>query len=268
MTWRRRLARLGVLMTLCYALVLVLGACCSDRLIFPAPASSYDDSPGIIKLKAADGNTIAARYFENPAATYTILHSHGNGEDIGRCKVAYDTIRSAGFNVLAYDYPGYGASTGSASESSVYASIDAAYDYLTGTLAIPPERIILYGRSVGSGPSVDLATRRPVAGLVLEGAFTSAYKAVTRIALFPGDRFENLKKMPGIKCPVLVIHGQRDCIISPSHGRKLAEAAGGPVSTLWVEKAGHNNLTSVAGESLKKSLQDFEALVKAAAKSP
>jgi fermentation-respiration switch protein FrsA (DUF1100 family) len=145
-------------------------------------------------------------------------------------------------NVLTYDYQGYGTSNGSPSEENAYAAIDAAYGYLLTEKRVDPKRIILHGRSLGGGVAVDLASRKPVAGLILESTFTTAFRVVTRYPIVPFDKFENIKKIDKVACPVLVIHGTDDWNIPSYHGRLLFKAANEPKQALWVEGAGHNNV--------------------------
>ncbi len=261
MTFKRQVKRLVILLAAAYVIFMIIAGGFADRLLFRPHEAGYTDSDDIIKLTTADGVKISAMYFANPSAKFTILHSHGNAEDMGDLIFVYREIRDAGFNVLAYDYDGYGTSGGEPSESATYYDIGAAYDYLTGVLHVPPERIILLGRSIGGGPAVDLAAIRPVGGLVLESAFVSAFRTVTRIPLLPWDKFENLKKLPSVKCPVLVVHGKDDSTIAFWHGKRLYEAAPGEKQCLWVEGAGHNDLFDHAAGQYCKAMQDFAALV-------
>ena len=267
MTIRRQLKRLGILLVGAYIGFAMIALFLSERLLFRPHPSSYVDTSEIVKLTTSDGTVISALYLTNPSARYTIIHSHGNGEDMGDNRYTYQQICNAGFNVFAYDYHGYGTSGGEPSEQRTYADIDAAYDYLTNKLHVPPERIILLGRSIGGGPSVDLAIRKPVAGLLLESAFVSAFRAPTCIKLLPWDKFNNLAKLPSAKCPVLVIHGTDDWTVRAWHGRRLYEAANEPKQCLWVENAGHNDLIDVAGQRYFKALLDFAALLDATAQS-
>ena len=251
---------------LIYPVALYLCACAagcffSDKIIFPCPRSSYEDDERIFKLTMADGVKLSATYLPNDAPAYTILYNHGNGEDIGEMRRIFETIRSTGVDVLAYDYRGYGTSEGRPSESRVLADVDVIYDHLTQTLDVAPERVIVYGRSMGGGPAVDLAMRKPVAGLILEGAFTSAYRVVTRWPLLPGDKLVNISKIDKVSCPVLVIHGTNDWIVANWHGRKLFDRANEPKMSLWVEGAGHNNLVRAAGDSYTDALKSFYELV-------
>ena len=233
----------------------------SDRMIFQPQPSGYRDDAGIIKLTSRNGAKISAKYLANPGATFTILFSHGNAEDIGDDESLLEGLRDAGFAVFAYDYQGYGTSEGKPSERNAYEDADAAYDYLVQTLHISPNRIIAFGRSVGGGPATDLAVRRPVAGLILESSFTSAFRVMTGIRFLPFDKFNNLGKIRRVRCPVLVIHGTRDSVINSSHGRQLFAAANDPKLSLWVENANHNDVSSVGGAIYYDSLKKFAALV-------
>ncbi|MEQ9550896.1 MAG: alpha/beta hydrolase [Coleofasciculus sp. G3-WIS-01] len=134
-------------------------------------------------------------------------------------------------------------------------------NYLKEQLGVPPEQIIAYGRSVGGGSAVDLAARHPLAGLILESSFTSAFRVVLPIPILPFDKFPNLDKITQVNCPVLVIHGTADGTIPLSHGKRLFAAAPEPKRSFWVEGASHNDLFWVAGEQYGKTLQEFAQLI-------
>jgi fermentation-respiration switch protein FrsA (DUF1100 family) len=257
MTFKRQVLRLAVLLGGTYVVLSILALTIPEKVLFRPHASSYQDDRNIFKLATADGAKISATYLPDPQAHYVILFSHGNGEDIGDVRGDLVHLNALGFAVLAYDYHGYGTSEGSPSERHCYADIDAAYEYLTYELKLPPERIILYGRSVGSGPSVDLAARRPVGGLILESAFTSAAACSVLTRLLPADAFRNLDKIGSVKCPVLAIHGRRDWIVPFRLGKALFEAANGPKRCLWIERAGHNDLALVGGQQIDHAITDF-----------
>ena len=166
-----------------------------------------------------------------------------------------------GFSVLAYDYHGYGTSEGAPTEANCYRDIEAAYDYLTRTLQVPPHCIIIHGRSVGGGPSIDLATRRPCGGLILESAFTTAFRTFWIGYVLPGDHFRNIDKITRVACPVLVIHGRQDWVVPFRHGQQLYAAANEPKKCLWVDGAGHNDLSLIASDAYDRALLDFAALL-------
>lgn len=235
----------------------------SDRMIFLPPPPGYRDAPEVLKVPTKDGQRIAAIFLANPEAMYTLLLSHGNGEDLGSILPLLPGLRHLGFSVFAYDYRGYGLSEGEPSERHVYADIDGAYDYLTGTLGVPPERIVAHGRSLGAGVSVDLAARRPVAGLVLESPFLTAFRVMTRVPLFPFDKFRNVDKIGRVRCPLLVMHGEADEIVPFWQGRQLFDQAPGPKAFVAIPGAHHNDLMWVAGSRYGQALREFEARLRA-----
>ena len=242
-----------------YAVLLAFGIFGSDRFIFPRSRSSDKDTAELLKLTTANGNKITALYFHNPTAQFTLLVSHGNAEDLGECRDWLEHLRRAGFNVLGYDYEGYGTSEGAPSEKRTYQDERAAYDYLVTNLRTPPDRVIALGRSLGTGPAVYLAATEPVAGLILQSAFTSTFRVLTRIPILPFDKFPNYRAIRRVHCPVLIIHGTVDSVIAIWHGKELYRLANEPKSYLWVDGANHNDLEDVAGNRYRKALQSFAA---------
>lgn len=253
LTWWR-LARSLVFVYVCVALYVFFFA---DRMIFLPRSASYTDSEEILNIPVNDRDAIAATFRPNPEARYTLLYSHGNAEDLGDIEPVLNILYAGGFSVFAYDYRGYGLSDGRPSEQNSYADIAAAYHYLTTELKIPPERIILLGRSVGAGPTLELATRVPVAGVIIESTFTQAFRVVIPFPLFPFDKFKNRAKLSEINCPILIIHGTADVTIPFSHGQQLFDAAAEPKTAYWVEGATHNDLVWVAGESYIQQIRAF-----------
>jgi len=230
----------------------------TDRLIFLPRPSSYSDNGDFIELASGGrGVKIAGVYLPNPEARYTILYSHGNAEDLGDILPRLRDLRDIGFAVFAYDYRGYGISEGRPTVGGAYEDIRAAYDYLRQELKVPPERIVIYGRSVGSGPSVDLASEVPVAGLVVESGFISAFRVALPLPLYPFDKFPNMDKIAKVDAPVLIMHGDADGVIPFSHGQRLFALAEEPKLSMWISGAGHNNLLQVAGDRYVNKMQEF-----------
>ncbi len=229
----------------------------AERLIFLPRPRSYQDSPEILKLKTLSGEQISALYLPNPNANYTILYSHGNAEDLGRIRQRLEHLRTLGVSVFAYDYRGYGTSQGSPSEQNAYQDIEAAYRYLTETLGISPSQIILYGRSLGSGTSVEIASREPIAGLILESPFTSTFRVITRIAIVPFDRFDNLRKIGKVRCPILFLHGTQDQLIPLHHSETLMRQVRSPKRLVAIAGADHNDLLEIAGTQYDQAIQTF-----------
>jgi abhydrolase domain-containing protein 17 len=241
----------------------------SDRMIFQPPTPSYRAGQLPIVMVPTDGGSIATLHLPNPRAAVTLLYAHGNAEDLGQLAPHLEELRRAGFAVLAFDYRGYGMSTGGPpSAAGATSDMAAVYHHAVKTLGIPPSRLVLYGRSVGSGPATDLATRVPIGGLVLESAFVSAFRVLTRVSLLPFDRFHNLRHIRRVHAPVLVIHGTEDEVIPLSHGRLLYEAAGQPKQALWIEGAHHNDVSLVAGPRFWSTLAAFGRQVAGATAAP
>lgn len=254
-TLAKRLLRLLVLLYLGF---LIMGYLFADKLIFPGRNSYTQDSPGMFKIPLADGVQLTALYLRNPQARYTILYYHGNGEDLGDLEDIFrEYYFENGFSVFAYDYRGYGTSGGKPSSDTAQADALAAFDYLVREKQVPPEKIILLGKSLGGAFACRVAAERPVAGLILESTFCTAFTAITQVPLLPFDRLKTIDLLPQVHCPVLVIHGTRDRLIPVRHGRRLYAAANPPKQCLWIENAGHNGLLLVAKEKYFKTLQEF-----------
>lgn len=256
--------RIGVSVAVAVYVLLLALAVFSDYLIFQPHAAAYDERslqqapvPARCLRIRTLGGTITALYLSNPSARYTLLYSHGNGEDLGDDLPMLIEYRNAGFSVLAYDYNGYGLSEGKPSEANVYADAEAAFDYLAGVLAVPPARIISFGHSLGAAAAIHLASVRPVAGLVAQAPFLSAFRAVTQVPLVPWDKFNNAAVIGNVHCPVLIIHGMRDEVIPYRQGRRIFLLANEPKQNLWIAHGHHNDLMIVAREPMLEMLQSF-----------
>lgn len=176
---------------------------------------------------------------------YTILFSHGNAADLGLMSSFYLGLSTKlGCNVFGYDYSGYGLSSGKPTEKSLYTNIDIAWGELNRRYNVQPHQVILYGQSIGTVPTIDLATKYDFAGIVLHSPLTSglrlAFPNTRRTWFF--DAFPNIDKVSKIYSPVLVIHGTEDEVIDITHGQTIYSLCPNPVSPLWVQGAGHNDI--------------------------
>lgn len=257
------LPRLLLMAFSAYAALALFAYFASDGMIFQPPRSSYTiNTVPFQRIPVGPQDSLAVTYLPNDEARYTILFSHGNAEDLGHVLPFLEAIRDLGFSVVGFDYRGYGQSgSGPATAGKAVQDAEAVYQYVTGDLGVPSDQVILFGRSVGSGPAAEMAARYPTAGLVLESAFTTAFRVMTRVSLLPFDKFPNLTRIRDVRYPVLVIHGTRDFVIPWSHGQQLFTAASEPKRAYWVEGAGHNNLALVAGVGYARAFEDFVALL-------
>lgn len=251
----------GLVILLCVVVLLLYAYVFANRIIFQPPPVTYNDTNQILKLRTTSWEQVSAIFLPNERATFTILYSHGNAEDLSTVRYRLEALRHMGYAVLGYDYEGYGTSQGTPSEAAAYRDIDAAYEYLTREQGIPGDRVIAYGWSLGGAVAADLAARKPLAGLILESTFVSAYRVVTRAPVLPFDKFQTLSKLERVRCPVLVMHGEQDEVIGFWHGRKLYERAPEPKQRLWVRGAGHAEVEDVAGERYRRALEEFTELL-------
>lgn len=243
-----------------------LGACVwahfhAQRTVFRHPPATYTLGPEHLRLQTPDGVTLIARHWPNPEAKYTLLYFHGNAEELGSLAIYMDDYVRAGFAVFAYEYRGYGHSGGESSEAASYADAQLALDWLKAN-GTPPERVIAFGYSLGAGSAIELARTQPVAGLVVESSFVSAYRVMTTWPILLGDKFQNERKLPQVHCPVLVMHGTADPVIPHWHGELLFAAANEPKSLLIVPGGGHGGLDALIGERYWQALRDFAGTLK------
>ena len=161
-----------------------------DAVAFTQKAPSYarDD---FSFLTTPDGESIAYTYLSHEEPRGVILYSHGSAVDIGELSYILEGHRTWGFDVVCYDYPGIGHSTGACSEQGSYEAIRAVYTMLVEERGFSPEQVVLLGRSVGTAPSLRLATEREVGGLILVSPFLDSLRVATGIPLYPPHLFNN-----------------------------------------------------------------------------
>ncbi len=176
-----------------YLLMVLYIVYMGDRLAFNVQPTSYTETTCDF-VESTDGNRIAYRYYHLPGERRTLLYSHGSNVDMGSIDYISKLLLKQGYNVLMYDYPGVGLSSGTLSEAGTYAASSAVYNLLTGQMGIPEDRIILYGRSVGCAPTLHLSMHHAGVGeVVVVSPFLSPLRIVSRIPIFPEDLFENYK---------------------------------------------------------------------------
>jgi uncharacterized protein len=255
--------------------VLILSAIAGAVLLFEKrliyfPARAYDVTPvelGLafedVRLIAEDGVRLQAWFLPVRDAQWTVLVSHGNAGNIGdrldRALLMQARLRA---NVFLYDYRGYGSSEGSPDEEGTYRDARAAYRWLVAEKQIAAERLVIFGESLGCAVSLDLALAHPAAALVLEAPFTSIRDMARTTPLFAlapfvRTRYDNLARVPGLRMPLLVVHGDRDRIVPLAQGRRLFDAAPEPKRFHAVAGAGHNDAYVVGGQSYWDEVRDL-----------
>lgn len=258
-----------------YLAVLLLLWAFQERMAFPAPRAALPDPRQVlgagggerIELVMHDGTRLVGWYLppthdRQGASAPGLLWFYGNGETIGAIWPVIRDFRPPGAALLVLDYPGYGASGGRASEAGIYEAGARAYQALASRPGVDPERIYLYGRSLGSAVATRIAADHPVAGLILESPFTSARDMAARsYRIFPlflvRLQLDNLATIRRVRCPVLVFHGTADMLVPMDMGRRVAAAAPGPVEFVMIEGAGHNETYDVGGKAYRDKLAQF-----------
>lgn len=217
-------------------------------------------------FRAADGTRLHGWFVRAADPTATVVYFHGNGGNLSSVGWVARHLSARGFNVMLFDYRGYGRSEGAAAdERGIFADADAAYDYVVRERGVRPERLILYGQSLGTAAAADVASRKPCGAVILESGLSSASdmagivvpwlpRAFHRLAR---NRFESARKLAEVKCPVLVAHGGRDEVIPVAQGEALHRAAREPKGLIIVPAAGHNNLVALGGENYLNAVAKF-----------
>lgn len=255
-----------------------MGACINSCVFLP-PRRPYLLSQlpeSTVMVATVSGSRIPVIFFPAPGsgrdvnARLTCIVSHGNAEDL-RSGAGFGRAMAATWscNVVVYDYTGYGCSEGGLrpSERRACDDIRAVHSHVVRALGVHEENIVLYGRSMGSGPTVYLASQVRVKGVILVSPLRSALRVVlpgwvvVGCLCFLCDVFPNGRRVRRISAPVLVMHGDRDGVVPFSHGKALhqmlLQCRDDTPTPLWVPGAGHNDMEEIAGERMNEAVQGF-----------
>ncbi len=216
-----------------------------------------------VEMAAADGVRLHGWWVPAEGTSRgTVVFCHGNAGNISNRVGSVQVFHELRLDVLIFDYRGYGRSAGSPTEKGTYLDAEAAWDYVTRTRKVPPERIVVFGRSLGGAVAAHLAKERNPRALVLEATFTSVAEVgaahypclpVRLLARFDYAAAEYVKEA---KCPVLVIHSPDDEIVPFELGKKVFEAAPGPKKFLEI-RGSHNDGWAESGKDYVKGLEAF-----------
>lgn len=208
-----------------------------------------------LRPRAADGTRLHGWWLRSSAASNTtastpsrpvVIWFSGNGGNVSAgLENARRLIDRLDVEIVSVDYRGYGLSDGSPTEAGLYQDGRAIYD-LVRTHGVPPQRIVLFGRSLGAAVAVDVALDRPTAALVLETPFLSV-PAVAKVhypfipSFLIQSRFDNASKLPRITVPALIVQAERDEIVPPDHAVRLHDLAAGPKQLYVLPGSRHND---------------------------
>ena len=244
------LAVLGVVLVGYLAFVATLGLNQANLLYLPdRPVTAMPADVGLdyesLMLTTADGIRIHGWYVPAAEARAVVLFFHGNAGNIGHRLETLRFLHELGLATLIVDYRGYGRSTGRPSEAGTYRDAEAAWRYLTAERGIAPERIVVFGRSLGGAVAAYLAAQKTPAGLVVESAFTSLPAIAAELYPYLPARWISRYRYPTadyvaeVQAPVLVIHGRDDGLTPVDHGRAILDRASEP-KRMRIVTGGHN----------------------------
>ena len=222
-----------------------------ERQVSRTPAVlglSYTD----LTLRTDDGESLHGWWMPAARSRGHILFAHGNGGTIGDRVPIFAMLNEIGFDVLAFDYRGYGRSTGRPTEHGTYLDVRAARRSLLGQQGVDPERVLYLGKSLGGGVMLELCTEHPPAGLILMSTFTGIRDAARSIypylpSPFVPDAYPSLRRIRTLRAPVLIMHGDRDELLPLRHAERLYAAAPEPKRLEVFPGAGHNDLIATDG---------------------
>jgi uncharacterized protein len=257
-----------------YTLLLVVLRFSESRLVYvPGERRLDPPPPGLaveqVRFPTTDGITLVAWIIRASTADRAgrwLLICHGNAGNLSNAgrPAHYAGLRALGLNLLAFDYRGYGESGGTPSEPGLYADATGAYRYLRDVLQVPPDRIVLFGHSLGSAVAIDLAGREPAAGIVLDGALASVVGRAQEVYPFvpvrwiARSRYASIEKIERVRMPKLFLHARDDEVIPFAHGRRLYEAATGP-KTFVALRGGHGDAFDVDSGTYFGAVREFLA---------
>jgi fermentation-respiration switch protein FrsA (DUF1100 family) len=216
-----------------------------------------------VELGTADGEKLHGWWVPSEGHDApVVLFLHGNGGNVSHRLEKLAALRDIGADTLIIDYRGYGRSSGTPSESGLYADALAAYDWLTKSRRVDPKRIVVYGESLGTAAAVHLATEAKTAGVIVESGFTS----LTEVAqgMFPflpvrwilKHRFNSIDKVSRIDAPLLILHSRQDELFEMSHPERLLAAAQSPKRLVEMQ-GGHNDAFLVSADIYREAIARF-----------
>jgi len=234
-----------------YLLFILALALFQERMIF-FPYKEMAGTPAYlgmdfedINFKSQDGAELNGWFVPAENAQYTVLFCHGNGGNISHRLDTISLFNKLSLNFFIFDYRSYGKSTGKLSEKGLYQDVAAAWNYLTETKNIAPEKIIIIGRSLGGAIAAQAAAEHSPGGLILESAFTSLPEiAQGKMPFLPvrwmlNYKLSTIENLAKVKCPVLIIASPDDNIVPFKYGKKLFKNA--PEPKTFVELTGDHD---------------------------
>ena len=218
-----------------------------------------------LTIDTADGERLRAWHIPHATPIAQVLYFHGNGGNLSIWADVLVGLWQERFDVVAFDYRGYGVSTGTPSEAGLYRDVDAMITRLDAELRRPDVPLLFWGRSLGTAMAAYGATRRAPDGVVLEAGFPSARAlfetnpVMYALSLFATYRFATADWMSAVRAPTLVVHGDRDRVIPYRLGQRLYEGLAGPKRFVTIPGGDHNDPAPADAELYWGAIRGFIA---------
>ena len=264
----KKLLMITGVLGLIYVIVTAVFYLLQEKMIH-FPTSNIDTTPDQHRFTYEDviltidsKNELHGWFVPHSAPRYTILFFHGNAGNISHRIDSIRIFNDLGLSVFIYDYRGYGKSRGKRTENVMYEDAERAWNFLTETKNIPPEKIIVFGRSLGTAMASWIAAQREPAGLIMESGFTSLvdmgramYRWLPTQYLLRW-KYDSLSRISNIQCPILFVHSSDDRLIPHEFSKKLFAEATAEKKFLEIH-GDHNEGFLESGSVYTNGLQDF-----------
>jgi uncharacterized protein len=253
------------------SLASLFSACRMEANFIFFPSAIIEQTPERVGLEfedvffsTQDNIRLNGWFIPHRAAQSTLVWFHGNAGNISHrvenIKLLHDKVK---VDIFIFDYRGYGRSEGRVSEKGTYLDGEAALEFVQKRRGVQPNKIILFGRSLGAAVATEMANRFESQGLILESPFVSI-REMARV-IFPflplgpllQTRYDVREKIQRIKIPLLVLHGDQDEVVPFTQGKLVFDAAPEPKKFFTIAGARHNDTYLAGGDSYFQQLRDF-----------
>jgi len=261
----------GIQLSILLVFIIQLSAC--ETLINSFsffPNNEYllnpDDLPPYVKpltLNTEDGIKLESLLFTHKKRSDKfVIYFHGNGGNIYHRIKEATVIYNMGYDLIISGYRGYGKSSGEPSEKGIYIDAGTVLKYVINALNYKPEKIYIYGRSLGTAVAVEVTQNIAFGGVILITPFTSSddfvkEKYTSLFSFFWNGYFLSIDKINNLKSPLLVIHGTKDEVVPYTLGVKFYDTYSGVKKFITITDGGHNNLEFTAPDIFWDSVKEF-----------
>jgi hypothetical protein len=226
------------------------------------PPPAWAGNAEEVWMECEDGVRIHGLWWSEPEGAPVILFFHGNAQEVYSWSLIHQELAATGCRLLLIDYHGYGKSGGEPHEAALYLDGKASLEWLSDK-GVDEGDIVVFGKSLGGAVACEVTQGRDFKAMVLESTFTSLARVSRKLfPFFPpgvgiGEVYDSVAKIPRVRCPIMIIHGELDELIPVGEGLDLYAAAPEPKELFLVPGAGHNDVSLVAGSEYARRIASF-----------